>query len=359
MALDPSPGAAEASTIQSLEAILAEGEAGSEEARDEATAEATPEPTPHEREAEDATSEPDESADEAVKAKKAGEKADTDDVEVPETIGAWAEELGVDAEALAAHVKVQVKVDGAVRDVPLSDVVKNYQLEGHWQRKDMALADERRAFDDARQAFNAEYQRTSQVLHALAQQAEHLIAGEMQALNPELEKDDPIEYARQERAIRQRREYLNQLYGGIGNVLQYAQGQQFQQHEALREFHARNLAEKVPEWGSDPYKAQREIGELRALARGAGFSQAETDNLIDHRTILLLRELKQLREQKAGVPLARKKLKTLPKIKLTRPGAGQGAGGDRAATTKVALKKLRQTGDWRDGADALMGLGIV
>lgn len=372
---DMSAPESEAQIVKGIEGILAasEDEDAPVEARNEATAEATPDPTPDsDREGEEATGEPDESAETAEaedasdtpEAEQAEAKPETEEepegVDIPDTLSGLADQLEVDADDLASHLRVTVKVDGKAMQVSVADAIKGYAREGDYQQKTAALADERRSFDEERQAFTTERDQNIQVLYALAQHAEHVIAGEEQTLDPKMEEDDPIEYQRRERHSRQRRDALQQLYGGISHVLQQAQQQQAQQRDAIREQHARQLAEKVPEWGADPYKAQREISELRAWARQEyGYSQAETDGLIDSRTILAFRELKQLREQKSAVPLARKKLKTIPKTKPTKPGAGRDAADARRTVANRSMGRLRKTGDYRDSAQAMIDLGLL
>lgn len=362
----------EGEVIQGLEGILAAGEAedAPEEAQDQqVTVKATPEPTPEDAgEAEEAASEPEESAKDAAEAEdEKPSKADTtedesDEVEMPDTWAGFAEKHQVDPDELAAHVRVPVKIDGRSSDVPLSDVIASYQQSGHWEQKNMALADERRSHETERQAFTTERQQTSQILHALAQHAEKLIAGEEEAIPAQLREDDPVEYQSRKEALRDRRDSLQQLYGGVNQVIQQTQAQQTHAQDALMQYHAQALAEKIPEWGADPVRAQRGINELRVRARQEfGYSQEETEGLIDHRTILAFKELFEYRDQKkATVPLARKKLKAvLPKTKTTKPGAGLDAATTKSEAAKRSMARLRNSGDYRDGEDVLMKLGIV
>lgn len=343
---------------------------GSEDAaQDQATAKAKPEPTSDDGEAEEAPSEPEQGAEDAAEDGETDEKTeakeeDSEEVEVPGDLGTWAEQLGVEEAELADHFHVPVKIDGHATKVPLSQVVASFQQDRHWQNKNQSLAEERRSYEQERQAFNTERQQNLQVLHALAAHAEALVAGEMKALDPAKEDDDPIEYAKQERRFNQRREQLQQLYGGIQNVLYQAEAQRLQGHDQLREHHARALAERVPEWGQDIGKAQAEIRELRNWASSKfGYTQDEVNNLIDHRTILAFREHKKLEDKMkgidTGVKLAKKKLKAIPATRPTKPGAGAGSGDVAREGARKSMRKIAKSGNYRDGEEALIRLGFV
>lgn len=355
----------ESAIIKGLEAALGgdEGEEATAEPEEAPKKKAKAEPETAE------TSEPEEeegaqaaAEDEETEEAPEEEKTETEDetVEVPDTLAGLASQLQVDPNELAQHLRVQVKVDGRTAEVPLAEAVASYQREQHWQQKNQQLAEERRIFEEREQTLNTERQNSIQVLGALAQHAQQLIVGEAQQLKPELEEEDPVEYARQERRIRQKWEQWQQLLNGIGYVQAQQQQQAQQNEEMFRASQARALAERVPEWGSDTFKAQREIAELRTWAmQQYGYSQAEVDKLYDHRTILAFRELKALKEQKAGVPLVKKKLQKATPTKVTKPGVSEASTNPTRSSATAALKKLRKTGDYRDGADALIKLGMV
>jgi hypothetical protein len=357
----PTGSLSEADIVAGIEQALATEPAPETDAQ-EANAQPNPEPNP-DGAAEGGDGEPG-SAEETVEAqeadaetKEAGESEAEDTVEVPDTFDALAESLEVDAADLGQHLKVQVKVDGKTQQVPLADVVASYQLGTVHQNKNHALADERRAFDSERETFTNERQQMSQLVAALAQQAESLVAGEEQALDPRMREEDPERYLLESDRIRARREQLNGVYGGLQHVQaqQQAEAQQIQAQYVQSQ--AQLLAEAVPEWASDPATGQKEIATLRQWAgEQYGFTAEEVNGMFDHRTIKMVRDLHTLKALEGKAPALKKKLAPLPKV--VKPGAGTDASERKRDASVTSLKRWQKSGNDRDGAAALIAAGI-
>lgn len=362
-----------------FESILTDIEEGQEEAgrepvkkaRRKATAKAKPEPAIEPDE--EALREPEKSAEEEAKpddtaeadhdeeAEETPQDESEDEVEIPQDFDELAAALGREPEQLAGHIQVKVKVDGHVVTVPLSETLTSYQHSRSWTQKHQVLAEERRSHDTERQAFNQQKEQDIRFLAALGQQTWALINGEEETIAADLERDDPVEFWSRKNRVQVKREKANQLYQDAAALVNNGLRQAAQQHQTYLAENERRLLEAVPEWSADTTKAQREIADLRTWIRKEyDYSQEETDQLIDHRMILAIRELKQLKERKAAAPIAAKKVRALlPARKVTKPGATEDKRDRSSAEAQKLRNRLKKSGDYRDGANLLLKLGVV
>ena len=118
---------------------------------DEEALEATKSPQEAESSQEDAAEEPTEDEGQEQEEPVVEEKKEEEDKPwIPETVDELAEGLGVDVDALKA-IKIKTKVDGVEADVPLGEVIKNYQLNKALTDRSEALAHQRKALEQAYQ----------------------------------------------------------------------------------------------------------------------------------------------------------------------------------------------------------------
>ena len=100
---------------------------------------------------------------------------------------------------------VTVKIDGKTEQIPLEEAIKGYQRQADYSRKTAALAEERKSFDQDRQAVVQERTQYAHLLNALQQQLQA-----QQPQEPDWQKlydSDPFEYVRQKDVYRDRQEY--------------------------------------------------------------------------------------------------------------------------------------------------------
>ena len=325
-------------------------QANPESAEDGATEGADGEPSDTEaREAEGETPEAD---------GQDGETSSEDAVEVANTFEGLADQLGVDEAAFSEHMQIPVKIDGQTKAVSLAELRAGYQLESKYRSNSTALAEERRTFEAERDGFQNERQQNAQLFQAMAAHAEQLIVGQEQAIDPSLEHTDPEQFLMQKNAARERREQLQMLYGGLNQTTQQMAQQTQASQAAYVNQQAARLAELVPEWGADPDKGRKEIGELRTWAADRyGYERAEVDQMFDARTIKVFADLRRLTDLEKKVPTMAKKLKALPKA--VKPGAARDRGDAQRERTAKSLNKLGQTGHTDDFAEMLLASGIA
>jgi len=225
-----------------------------------------------------------------------------------------------------------VRVDGEEIEVGGLDELKaGYSRQADYTKKSQALAEERKGFQQDRDAVVLERQQYAQLLGALQTQIQ---ASDEQAPDfDQLYDSDPIEAARQERQwTKQRNERANKLAA--------IQAEQARVHEAgLKESESQmqellnaevvRLPDLIPSW-KDPKVAERESTELREYLNDQGISEDEMGALVRASHISVLRKAMLFDRGKKNV---RKAAKAKRKNSV-QPGS-------RSAQSKPGTKKIR------------------
>lgn len=300
------------------------------------------------------TEEPAETQDEPTEGEETEEADAEEGAEID--LGQLAASLGLDADDISygeEGLKVKVKIDGELSEVPLSQLRKSYQLEGHLTKKSMELAETRKAIEAERQQLQAQYGQELNQLAALQQHLESEFLADYQAVNwDQLRQLDPAEYAakRQEFADRQHR--INAVKAGLSTKAQEYQQEQAKQQEAQLQNYLseqrQQLLDKIPEW-SDKAKAQSEMAAMRKYLVSNGFEEAEATAIYDHRHVLLIRDAMRYREMTSKADAAKKKVATLPKV--MKPGTSKTKAEAHAEQRKQQLGRLKKSGKVEDAAD--------
>lgn len=279
-----------------------------------------------------------------------------EDEELPDTLEAFAEALGVEPDAFAGHLKVPLKVNGKVEYVPLAEAMKGARLEADYSQKTMELADQRRQMEAEAQQRNERWQQESQRLNDVIASAEEMMtAGPSQEELNALLETDPQEYLRataRQQAIQIKLEQAKQERDRFSTEQQQA----FQ--TKATEFRAdqqRLLGEKMPEV-LDPDKLKAFESGASSYLRDFGFTDEEVKAFFggpfDHRHVLMIRDGMKYRAMEKGKKELPKKLKGLPKV--VKPGAAQKVKGEeeRLVASKDRLKRLRTKGTRQQQNDA-------
>jgi len=215
-------------------------------------------------------------------------------------------------------IPVTVKIDGETKNVPLSEVIKSYQLEGHVNNKSVELSNQKRAFEEeaarARQNFQQQWERNE----ALGKLAVGSLQAEFQKVNwQELRAQDPAQYAALWTDFQARD-------AQIRGYLQEVQAQKAQ--ESVRQFEAQqqNIAKEYermiearPEWRSQETFAKDREG-IRSYAQSKGFSDAELNQIFDHRYMTILHDAARYQALQAAKPQAQKLVREAPR--MAKPG---------------------------------------
>lgn len=234
-----------------------------------------------------------------------------------------------------------VKVDGEPQEVELDELLKGYSRTADYTRKTQRLAEERKAFDADAQAVRSERERYADLL----EQLEHAVT-QSQPQEPDwaaLRAKDPAEFAAQFAEHQAAKEKMRAVQEERARVAQQeAAEQQVTRAQALQAEQDRLFA-AVPEW-QDPDAAKKERADLLSYGQEAGFTQAELENVVDHRAVLMLRKAMLYDRLQSGKAAVQQKAKKTPTI---APGGAKKAKKP-PAPGQVARDRLKKSGSVRD-----------
>jgi predicted transcriptional regulator len=231
--------------------------------------------------------------------------------------------------------KFKVKVDGEELEVDEDELKKGYSREQHYQRKARELAQEREKIE-AKQAD----------IDSRIEEARLIIEDDMKALNSpemlELKQDDPEEYLKQYDKVQAKIKRFESLKSK-------SQEEQGARREKLIERERAALFEAFPEW-SDQEVMQKESTEYLSALRDVGFTDAELNELTDHRFFIIGKRLKQLMSIDK-VSLEDKKVRTKPKS--VKPGSPATREMRESDNVRKQRERLKKTGSIHDAVKLL------
>lgn len=224
-----------------------------------------------------------------------------------------------------------VKVDGEELQVTRDELLNGYQRDADYRRKTQAVAEERRAAE-------AERTRQAEITAKLVAEYQKLAGND----EPEpdwikLSEEDPIGYvqmraqweAKQARKARAR-EQTEQLVK--------------QQRWEIAQAEIVKLRDKAPEW-RDPEAFKRDWKALVADASSHyGFSEDELSAVLDHRSILALRDAAAYRRLQDKKAVVTKKVEAAP-AKVVKPGSPPVKGELSAKDLEAARNRMRRGSD--------------
>lgn len=243
----------------------------------------------------------------------------------------------------------RVKVDGEEIEVTLDELQKGYSREKDYTRKTQAVAEARKAFEAEQQTFQAERERTTNLLKALE---ENLTA----PLYPQEEMDwlrannqaewsarmfEQQQRAQQLQAVQEEQERLKS---------QSEQEQQEAQNRARQEESVKLLALR-PEW-KDEAKAGAALKEIVDYTDRLGVNREELATVTDHRLVNALWEAAQYRKLMAKTPAVKAKVEA---VKAAKPGTSNNVPRKVTDVTR-ARQRLAKTGREQDAAAVFMNL---
>lgn len=244
-------------------------------------------------------------------------------------------------EAATDEPKYKVKVGGEEKEVPLSELLKGYQLQSDYTRKTMQVAEERRTVESEREKLNREreefVQGASSEMLLLQKQIEADAKTDWSAL---MERD-PVEYMRLKHAADARRDQYFQLRHQSEQVAKALQQEQQEQQSAYIAEQVGILKKELPELFGDEAKAAETKKQLREFMAGQGFAEAEIASIVTARDVkVLFNAMRYDQLQKAKVEEA-KRVKT-PPAKVESANAQSDDGGSRL--NKSAYERLVKSG---------------
>ena len=247
-----------------------------------------------------------------------------------------------------------VKINGENVEVSLDELQNGYSRQADYTKKSQTLAEERKAFQQDRDAVLLERTQYSQLLGALQQQ--------LQAFDepaPDFDRmyeEDPIEASRLERQYRLRTEQRAQKMQAIAIEQQRVNDanaqEQTEQMRGLITQEAARLPDVIPEW-KDEKVASREREELKSYLLDSGVAEEELGALVRASHIAVLRKAMLFDKGQSRVRKARK---AGQQGKTVRSGSRQQQVKPSARKTKAAYQRLKERGTAENAASLIESL---
>ena len=261
---------------------------------------------------------------EAVESDQAEMEADEteDDSDVPET-----EEF---------EEVIAVKVDGEEGEVTLQELVAGHQKTKTADKRLQEVAQERKAFNAEKAAFEQERAQLQDALAATKDFLKRNDGQKDQAYWDNLYESDPLDYVRQRETERDNQQKL-----------QAVEQEQARLEQQKRQEEAKKVFDLIPEW-KDAEVARREVQQLSEYSQTNGFTLEEVNLLgLDSRLVQLVRKAMKYDGIKGQAPAAVKKVRKAPKmVKSSQPKPAKSPSDSRK---QKAFDNLKRSGT-RDAA---------
>ncbi|RKP56368.1 hypothetical protein [Pararobbsia silviterrae] len=235
-----------------------------------------------------------------------------------ESLDALLTSLKVDPTSVM-KLHVTTKIDGVETQVPLEQVLKSYQLEGHVNNKSIELSNQRAAFEQERQAFRTAFQQQFTHNQNLGNLALQMLNHDYQKVDwGRLRVENPAEFAAMQSDFQQRQ---GQIQNHLAQLQQQqALAQQHQQTTLQQSIAAENerMLGLRPEW-RDRAAFAKDKDQMTQYARGLGFKDAELSQIFDHRYMLILHDAARYQALQANAPQALKQVRQAPVV--AKPGS--------------------------------------
>lgn len=280
--------------------------------------------------------------------------AQPDDAETGEiqSLAEFAEALEMSVDDFKEAITHTFRAADEEVTVTLAELEKGYQKDADYRRSTAKLAQERQAAEHGFMQRHQAYEAQNHFLANSMQIAENIVAAELNDPRlAELRERDPAEWTA-------RRDEIGQRLAGLRQARTQA-AQQYEQFitaskQQLRGKELQALSEKMPDFGKEHRDKARET------MSDMGFAPQEISEVMDHRLILgvieladlraEVAELRQLKEQAADT--AKRVKKDIPK--LQKPGkARRKVSGVKRDNLAKLRKRAQQSGKVDDAAKVI------
>lgn len=331
------------SAATEIEALLGEGEEELETETDEVEAEDVDEVEEEEpEETEESDEEPDGESDEE------SEEAELETEEQPiATLEELAEAL--EDENLLDTLQTQIKVDGKVESVTLTELKAGYQKDADYRRKTGELAENRRHFEEqysnAKQQVEAQLVQTGKIMELL----EGAFLPQLdEAEMAHLRVNNPAEWAARKQDHADKAQYIQQVKQHAAQLYEQNTQQkselQMQQQAQIVERAREELLTRIPDWNDDLK------GNIDTYLTGEyGYTNDDLAQVVDPRLVDLARKAWLYDNQTQTVEVAKKKVKSLPKV--VKPTKAKTS--NTSSRLSKAKRRLAQTHNVKDAASAI------
>jgi len=240
-----------------------------------------------------------------------------------------------------------IKAAGEEKEVPLSELIKGYQLGADYTKKTTEVAEQRKLVEAERGAIEeAKYARDSyaQRLQAI----DNFLTSQMpQEDLHSLKENDPIGYAVKVAELSEKKEQLQAIRAEQARIAQEQQSDYARAMSDRVAQEASKLAQVLPEF-SDPAKGDNFRKEIRSYGKTLGFTDEELSQVYDSRHVLTLHKAMMYDKLQKSKPAITKKVNEAPRMLR----AGTSGGNKQSDAQKLTQQKtqLRNSGKVRDAA---------
>jgi hypothetical protein len=211
-----------------------------------------------------------------------------------------------------------VKIDGESKRVPLADVLKSYQLEGHVNNKSIALSEQQKAWEAEKVQAQAQYKQSLDAAQNLGQYAYQQLQGEFASINwDQLKATDPIQWAIKSQEFQSRNAQIQAHLQQVDQAQQADRQRSEQERLSVLPKERERMLEARPEW-REPDKFKEAQSAIRQAANKLGFTDQELNGIYDHRVILALDMVAKQAALQSAAPEALKKVRAAPI--MAKPG---------------------------------------
>ena len=220
------------------------------------------------------------------------------------------EEVEGDSEETTLYT---VTVDGEEHEVTEEELVNGYSRQADYTRKTQQLAEYRKQIDNAVEQYQTEIAKTQQAREQYVSAVAQAIETNYSHLNEfrnidwnRLKTEDREEYLIKSHEYTQAQEQIRSLQEAQSKAQQEQQAasQQEMQRVAMQEH--QKMASIIPDWADDG-KRQAIQKAVAEFAISKGYSQDELNQLVDHRSIIVLMQAKAYEYMQSKQTTARKK----------------------------------------------------
>ena len=240
-----------------------------------------------------------------------------------------------------------VKAAGEEKEVPLSELIKGYQLGADYTKKTTEVAEQRKLVEAERAAIEeAKYARDTyaQRLQAI----DNFLTSQMpQEDLQSLKENDPIGYAVKIAELSEKKEQLQAIRAEQARIAQEQQSDYARAMSDRVAQEASKLAQVLPEF-SDPAKGDNFRKEIRSYGKTLGFTDEELSQVYDSRHVLTLHKAMMYDKLQKSKPAITKKVNEAPR--MLRAGTSGANKQSDAQKLQKQQSQLRNSGKVRDAA---------
>ncbi len=251
-----------------------------------------------------------------------------------------------------------VMANGQEIEVTYDELIKGYSRQADYTTKTQKLAEHQRGLESLENQWKTELAQTQQERMQYANNLEQIIqssSANLERFNIDwerLKEEDKEEYLVRREEFRDAQDKINQART---NYQQAMQTQQYEQQRMLDQTKIQEhekLAQLIPEW-TDDNSRNNLAADIRSYALTKGFTEEELSNLVDSRSVLVLRDAMEY-SNLMSVDVKSKKLKNKPKV--VRSGTGKDRKSNSNSKRAAKMKRLRSSGHVDDAVSILEDL---